>query len=402
VQQRERLAIAVRFREGIRMLKAGWLVTVVVSLPLAYLPTAAAQPAATQPAPQLISTSQVFRYPLTDPYDLKNLYGFNHAPSIVRLPDGRLLTTWFSGPFEASVHQLILASCSADGGVTWSAAEVIQDTPRTSDFDPAHIVDGARTWLFFTAGRWNRYPSAGPRQNELVGIQSYKLFARHSDDSGATWSQPQQIMDRPGYGCRSNGIRLSGGDLLLPVYSFEPPYSSGVLKSTDRGTSWRHYEKVATPGKVGAGEPTIVELRSGDVLMAVRTTDGHLWTARSRDKGETWSEPQRSAMAANTSSHNLFRLADGRIALTHGPCEPSKRTLLTLRVSADDGATWGEPLALAEVEPATAGESTWDREVTYPSVAQQKDGTLVVVWTWIQSSQESQWGVIQSARVRVP
>jgi hypothetical protein len=117
-------------------------------------------------AARLISKSQVFRYPLADPYDLKNLHGFNHAPSIALLPDGRLLTTWFSGPFEASVHQLILSSISADHGVTWSPAEVIQDTPRTSDFDPAHIVDGQRTWFFFTAGRWNRYPSAGPRQKE--------------------------------------------------------------------------------------------------------------------------------------------------------------------------------------------------------------------------------------------
>jgi alpha-L-rhamnosidase len=190
--------------------------------------------------------------------------------------------------------------------------------------------------------------------------------------------------------------------LLLPVYSFEPPYSSGVLKSADRGKSWTHHEKVATPGKVGAGEPTIAELRNGDVLMAVRTTDGYLWTARSRDKGDTWSAPQRTELPANTSSHNLLRLADGRIALTHGPCAPSKRTQLTLRISDDDAATWGEPVVLAEVEPAKAGEATWDREVTYPSVAQLADGTLVIVWAWIESSQESQWGVIQSARVRVP
>jgi Neuraminidase (sialidase) len=386
------------------MLKVGWIVTVVAVVSLGFSRTAWTQPAAaaTQPAPHVISKSQVFRYPLSDPYDLKNLHGMNHAPSIAVLPDGRLLTTWFSGPFEASVHQDILASYSADDGVTWSKAEVIQDTPRTSDFDPAHIVDGQRTWFFFTAGRWNKYPSAGPRQGELVGKDSYKLYARHSDDSGKTWSEPRQVMDRPAYGCRSNGIRLSSGELLLPVYSFEPPYSSGVLKSADRGKTWKHYEKVATPGKVGAGEPTIVELRNGDVLMAVRTTDGHFWTARSRDKGDTWSEPQRSELKANTSSHNLFRLADGRIALTHGPCPPSKRTQLTLRISDDDGATWGDPLVLAEVEDVKPGEPTWDREVTYPSVAQLKDGTLVVVWAWIESSTDSQWGVIQSARVRVP
>src|SRR5688572_2771541 len=98
-------------------------------------------------APQILATSQVFKYPLSDPYDLKNLHGFNHAPSIARMADGKLIAAWFSGPFEASVHQVILASTSNDDGKTWSEAQVLQDTPRVSDFDAAFIQDSARTWM---------------------------------------------------------------------------------------------------------------------------------------------------------------------------------------------------------------------------------------------------------------
>ncbi|PYV28536.1 MAG: hypothetical protein DMG24_01815, partial [Acidobacteria bacterium] len=100
----------------------------------------------------------VFAHPTADPYDPSNHHGFNHAPSVVLLPDGRLLAAWFSGPFEASVNQVILGSHSSDRGLTWSPAEVLQDFPHKSDFDPAFIADGERTWLFFSAGRWNRYP----------------------------------------------------------------------------------------------------------------------------------------------------------------------------------------------------------------------------------------------------
>ena len=87
-------------------------------------------------APKLMSRSLIFKSPSKDPYDLKNLYGFNHATSVVTLPDGRLLAAWFSGPFEASVHQVILASYSSDRGKTWSKAEVLQDSRGKSDFDP--------------------------------------------------------------------------------------------------------------------------------------------------------------------------------------------------------------------------------------------------------------------------
>ena len=63
-----------------------------------------------------------------------------HADGVPRIawhPDGRLLAVWFSGPFEASVHQVILGSFSSDGGKTWSKAETVQDFAHVSDFDPA-------------------------------------------------------------------------------------------------------------------------------------------------------------------------------------------------------------------------------------------------------------------------
>jgi predicted neuraminidase len=344
---------------------------------------------------EVLSHSVVYVHPSTDPYARDNYYGFNHAPSVVTLPDGRLLAAWFSGPFEASVDQVILASYSSDRGRTWSKAVVLQDFPRKSDFDPAFIADGKRTLFFFSAGRENRYPFLH-NEKDNVGVASFKTYVRASDDSGRTWSEPQVAGVR--VYCRSNGVRLSSGELLLPIY--EIPSRAGVLKSTDDGKTWTRYGKITTPG--GAGEPSLTELKSGAVLMILRTTDGFLWETRSTDKGETWSAPVRTAIRAATTSHNIFCLPDGRLLLTLNESAPNVRTPLVVRASADDGQTWSDPVKLDEVQVPQPGDAFWDREVTYPSVTALGDGTELIVWTKLEISDEQQYGDIEAARVRLP
>jgi hypothetical protein len=100
-------------------------------------------------------------------------------------------------------------------------------------------------------------------------------------------------------------------------------------------------------------------------------------------------------------SHNLLRLRDGRHVLTHDACKPPLRTPLTLRLSSDDAASWGEPLTLAEVAVPGKDEAIWGRQVTYPSVVELAEGILVVVWSEIVLGNRVQYGDIRSARVRV-
>jgi predicted neuraminidase len=347
-------------------------------------------------APTLQSRSVVFNYPETDPYDLANRYGFNHAPSVVRLANGDLMCVWFSGPYEGAVNQVILASRSRDGVLTWEKAFVLNRAAHKSSFDPAFIADGKRTWIFFTMGRWDRYPPVSGEGK--VGVLSYHTFYRQSSDNGQTWSEPVEF---PGtFFCRSNGIKLDSGELLLPIYIAKENGDEDkdlVLRSTDGGKSWKPGKGISSPG--GTDEPTIVEVSGGRVLMILRTRDGFIWRTYSSDKGQTWSEPVKSDLPAGATSSNLFRLSDGRIALTHNPCQPPFRTPLTIRISADDGQTWGSPLLLAEALPSPKGS---EHQVTYPSVTQIPDGTLVVVWTDLLITNNEQYGNIWSARVGVP
>ena len=364
---------------------------------LATAGSAFGQPGEAEPKLEVESYSTVFAYPEVDPYDPFNRYGFNHAPSVATLPDGRLLCVWFSGPYEAAVSQVILGAISTDEGRTWEQAKVLQDFPRRSDFDSALIVDGERTWLFFTAGRWNRYPFI-KSEGEAVGVKSYHLYYRYSDDSGRTWSEPVEVSQ--GDFSRSNGVRLSTGELLLPVYR-QDPEAARVMKSVDGGKTWTPSALVSSPA--GADEPTIAELPSGAVLKALRTSDGFLWTAVSTDKGDSWSQPQKTDVPATCTSHNVFRLSDGRVLLTHDE-NPRYRTPLTMRIT-DDGETWSEPLVIAECPIPEEGDPVWNLQVTYPSVTETADGTLVVVWSEIVMTdypdRSEQYGIIHSARVKV-
>ncbi len=343
---------------------------------------------------RILSRSMVFAHPSADPYSPNNRFGYNHAPSVVVLPDSRLLAVWFSGPFEAAVSQLILGSFSNDQGRSWSQPFVIQDFPHRSDFDPAFIRDDRRVWFFFSAGRWNRYPVARDEAN-VVGVRSFSTYMRYSDDSGHTWSDPVSVCGQ--HGSRSNGIKLSTGELLLPMGDFIGKVAS-VLKSSDSGVTWKLVGTVTSP--VGADEPSIVELSSGAILMVLRTVDGYLWTSQSVDRGETWSPAVRTALRAAPASANLIRLADGRLVLTHDE-SPRYRTPLTLRVSSDDATTWSEPLVLADTLIPDADDPIWSAQVTYPSATELPDGTVVVVWANIVLADSEQFGDIRSARVQL-
>jgi len=275
------------------------------------------------------------------------------------------------------------------------------------------LVDGKRTWHFYVYGRWNRYPFAqgypkgtsyiGDKptrhlsEKEFIGNQSFHLYAQFSDDSGKTWSEQRRIHDTAG--CRSNGIRLTSGEFMLPVHDFvNKGTESCVLRSTDGGKNWKRAGSIVN--KAGVDEPTIAELVSGDVLMALRTKDGNLWTYTSKDKGQTRSKPRRHEMQAGAASHNLFRISDGRVVLTHDECPVGKRTPLTMRVTTDS-EMWSEPLTITKSLTPGDGNDYWGCQVTYPPVCELPDKVLVIVWAYINMSNTEQYGEIRSARVKV-
>lgn len=326
------------------------------------------------PAIQITDRTVIFKHTSTDPKDPANTSGFNLGPSVAMLPDGRVMAVWFSSPSEGAASQRIVQAFSSDQGRTWGEASVLQDFAGRADFDPVLFVAGSETFLFFSAF-----------------TPQIDIYFRRSSDSAKTWTEPVKL-NQPNHTTRSNGIRLSSGELLVPLH-LRGTKAGGVLKSSDGGQTWKRSGAVANPEGQG-GEPTIAETKSGAIHMILRTKDGQLWRSISRDKGETWSATEKTGLTATSSASHLLCTRDGTLVLTSNPGPVPHRFPLHLRLSHDEGKTWSEPTLLADRPQKVGGWS-----ICYPALTELPDGTLVAIWAQIKNSTGELYGDIHSARI---
>jgi alpha-L-rhamnosidase len=316
----------------------------------------------------------VFRHTGTDPEDPSNTSGYNFGPTITALPDGRVMAAWFSAPTEGAESQRLMQAFSSDGGRTWGASTILQDFEGAADFDPALFVAEKETFLFFSA--------IHPKLD---------VYFRRSGDSAKTWTEPVKL-NQPNHTTRSNGIRLSTGELLMPLH-LRGTKNGGVLKSRDGGTTWTRHGAVANPEGQG-GEPTIAETKSGAVHMILRTKDGQLWRSISRDQGENWSAAEKTGLTGTSCASHLLSTRDGRLVLTYNPGPDPHRFPLLIRTSRDEGVTWSEPTLLADRPEKVSGWS-----ICYPTLTELADGTLVAVWAQKRDWSGGLYSDIHSARV---
>ena len=349
-------------------MKTPILITALLLAPPAALHAAEASPI------EITDRAVIFKHTSTDPKDPANTSGFNFGPSVAVLPDGRVMAAWFSSPSEGAESQRIMQAFSADQGRTWGEATLLQDFAGRADFDPSLFVAGKETFFFFSAF-----------------TPQIDIYFRRSSDSAKTWSEPVKL-NQPNHTTRSNGIQLSNGELLVPLHT-RGTKAGGVMKSSDGGKTWARFGAVANPAGQG-GEPTIAETKSGAIHMMLRTKDGQLWRSISRDKGETWSAPEKTGLTSTSSASHLLCTRDGRLVLTYNPGPDLHRFPLLIRISRDEGVTWSEPTLLADRPEKVGGWS-----ICYPTLAELADGTLFAIWAQRKATRTELFADIHSARI---
>ena len=193
------------------------------------------------------------------------------------------------------------------------------------------------------------------------GKSSTTMRLFRSSDDGKTFREDRPIWTRShgwwGQGGGVSLLRLQSGRLLFPFQTVPPepvkrPVTgewTGCFWSDDSGRSWHMTkEKVELPGR-GAMEPTVAELEDGELVMVLRTTLGGPYLSRSRDAGESWSDPQPTGLKSGDSCPLLRRIPGTNVLLllwnntpyiSEGHHHFGERTPLTAAVSSDSGRTW--------------------------------------------------------------
>lgn len=327
------------------------------------------------------------------PADLKHVDVFTSGadgyfayriPAIETAADGSLVA--FA---EARKHNLadpgygkqdidLVMKRSTDGGATWSAMKVIEDPGELwSAANPATVVErkSGRLWVLYLRCRPYRNTDTS-----RPGTDDAQILARHSDDHGQTWSEPQDLtaisrdMGDKQWKCSVVGpggaIQDRRGRLIAPVWKVLPPGDFAMF-SEDQGRTWQRGQLV--PGAKHTDENQLVELADGSILMDMRQGSGpHRWTATSADGGKTWSEPSPGiaveAVACAIERYTLKSAGDDRDRiLWTGPKGPGRNNLVA-RVSYDEGKTFTGERLIA------------DGPAAYSDLTILKDKTAAVLW----------------------
>ena len=298
-------------------------------------------------------------------------YASFRIPACVALSDGSLLA-FAEGRVDSSEdtgHIDLVQKRSGDGGRTWGPLRLTADNGTGTAGNPAPVVlDGGRLLLVFVR---NAAEATEDRiRRGLVGpADGRRVWVRHSDDLGETWSEPREITESvkhpdwrwyattPGH-----AIQLTApphtGRVVVPANHSTPPtvpgdngtegrYNGGHdLLSDDGGETWRlGYLDDDPDGWVNVNETTAAELTDGRVYFNTRTdadAPGNRADAYSTDGGATLTAPfrPRPELVTPVVEGSLLALPAPGPLLFAAPGHPETRHRMTVRASDDGGATW--------------------------------------------------------------
>ncbi|MGW5133903.1 sialidase family protein [Streptomyces sp. NPDC004135] len=283
----------------------------------------------------------------------------------------------------------IVLKRSTDGGRTWGPLQVAARNGDALAGNPAPVVLGTGRVLLVHVRNAARATEDAIRRGRVAAVDGRRVWVRHSDDEGLTWSAAREITREtkkpqwrwyattPGH-----AIRLGTGRIVVPANHSLPPtgtdngtegrYDGGhCLLSDDDGATWRiGYVDDNPDGHVNANETTAAELPDGRVYFNTRNdspSPGTRADAHSADGGRSLVKPFRpqAGLTAPVCQAAVLQLRDPDVLLYSGPADPGFRALMTIRASTDGGTTWrpahtvdGLPAAysdLVRVDPDTVG-----------------------------------------------
>ena len=288
-------------------------------------------------------------------------------PNLTLLRDGTIVATIHNQPFHLKRPADVDCWVSEDAGKTWTK----RGTPAPRDNERAargNVAAGlAKNGdLIVISSGWSD-PVAKNRGESL-----HPLVSR-SADGGRTWTitddafkaaWPEVGADKKKRYLVPFGDILQGGDGALRVAMYGGQKGiTAVYRSDDDGKTWDTPTIVNQDATIH--EPAFLHLGKGKWLLAARLDGLDLYT--SDDDAKTWTHQQKLTGRQQHPGH-LLRLKDGRLLLSYGNRLDPKG--VDVRLSDDEGATWGNPLRVAD----------FLHDGGYPSSVQLRDGRVLTAY----------------------
>jgi len=290
-----------------------------------------------------------------------------HASTIEEMENGNLIAAWFGGTHERHPDVSIYTSVKTEAG--WSSPKKVadgfeNDTLSYPTWNPVLFNVQNKLFLFY---------KIGPSPSTWWG--AYKI----SKDRGETWSDKKLLPKGILGPIKNKPIQLENGRIVSPS-SVElqdgEVWHAHMEISDDLGETWR-IVPVNQDSDYKVIQPTIVQLKNGDLKAFFRSDQDVILESFSKDDGATWSDFSRSELANPNSGIDAVGLKNGGFLMVYNPLASGEawwegRSKLYLAYS-NDAEHWQDVLQLENKE---------EGEFSYPAIMQTKNGEIHITYTY--------------------
>lgn len=253
-------------------------------------------------------------------------------PNLFKAEDGTMVVS-FSTKITKSHHdsrggQKTLIS--RNRGRHWRAADKKYINPVLKATDGSIHLPRVKGWRAVSATKAAALKKEGIRVDQNHGRYFYAIGAmvKTSHDGGKTWQEKPIALPKHSIVMSHNMsayLKTKSGFRLFAIYCKlpgDPRYQVVILKSADEGKTWA-VRPILPPGRkpnpaLGFGETALAETDNGDIVAMMRPdpdSQGYLYSSVSRDGGDTWSAPRRTAVWGYPA--NLINV-NGKIICSYG------------------------------------------------------------------------------------
>ena len=334
-----------------------------------------------------------------------------HGSSIVELPNGDLLSSWFEGSGERNANDAMIKGARLKKGAKeWGKPFILADTPGHPDCNPVLFMNSNNRlfliWIVVQANRWETSVLKYRYSDEYNGkgapewkwqdvillkpddkfVESVKEGFKVSGKSGLSWAEyapkyedmiyeaaKDQKKRETGWMTRIKPTTLSSGRIILPLYSDGYNFSLMAI-SDDDGINW-----TASLPSVGRGnvQPAIIEKSDGSLIAYMRDNGdepGKIMVSSSNDEGFTWSPAEKIELPNPGASIDAIKLKNGHFLMIYNDVDDGRHSL-AVSISEDEGRTWRYTRS---IENTQKGEGAY----AYPTVIQSEDGKIHTTFSY--------------------